>query len=58
MNNTSDISLIYLRQTPAAKIDFERQLQRLRQGFEQQTTPGKVVTLPHYFIHISSAYKV
>ena len=44
MNNTSDISLIYLPQAPASKIDFEHQLQRLRQGFEQQTMSGKVVT--------------
>ncbi len=32
--------------TPASKIDFKRQLQRLRQGFEQQTMLGKVVTPP------------
>ena len=31
--------------TPASKIDFKHQLQRLRQGFEQQTMLGKVVTL-------------
>lgn len=31
--------------TPASKIDFKRQLQRLRQGFEQQTMMGRVVTL-------------
>lgn len=30
--------------TPASKIDFKHQLQRLRQGFEQQTMMGKVVT--------------
>ena len=45
MNNTSNISLIYLPQTPASKIDFKHRLQRLRQGFEQQTMMGKVVTL-------------
>lgn len=30
--------------TPASKIDFKRQLQRLRQGGEHRTMPGKVVT--------------
>lgn len=29
--------------TPVSKIDFESQLQRLRQRFEQQTMLGKVV---------------
>jgi len=29
--------------TPASKIDFKHQLQRLRQGFKQQIIVGKVV---------------
>ena len=36
--------------TPVSKIDFKRQLQRLRQGFEQQSMLGNVVIPFHSLI--------